>query len=48
MIGANLAPIKTTTAPEQNIPRPRLKKAQLLLGSLAKRLNQLMILSMLG
>ncbi len=48
MIGAYFAPINTATAPKQNMPRPRLKKAQLLLGSLAKRCNQLMIISLLG
>jgi hypothetical protein len=47
-MGAYFAPIKTTTAPKQKIPRPCLKKAQLLLGSLAKRCNQLMIVSLLG
>ena len=45
IIGAIFAPIKITTAPKQNMPRPRLKKAQLLFGSLANRCNQLMFVS---
>jgi hypothetical protein len=46
-MGAYFAPIKTAIAPKQNIPRPRLKKAQLLSGPLAKRCNQLMFASSL-
>lgn len=48
IIGAIFAPINITTAPKQNMPRPRLKKAQLLFGSLAKRCNQLMFVSFAG
>lgn len=45
MMGANFAPINTSRAPKQNMPSPRLKKAQLLFGSLIKRLNQLILMS---
>lgn len=47
-MGANFAPINTTTAPRQNILKPRLKKAQLLFGSLPKRCSQLIFISLLS
>lgn len=34
-----------SAAPKQKMPKPRLKNAQLLLGSSPKRCNQLMLLS---
>lgn len=34
-----------SAAPKQKMPKPRLKNAQLLLGSLPKRCNQLMLFS---
>ena len=48
MIGSHFAPTIPHIAPTQNIPNPRLKKAQLLLGLLAKRCNQLIFKSSLG
>ena len=41
MIGSHFDPIITNIAPTANIPNPRLKKAQLLMGLLAKPCNQL-------
>jgi hypothetical protein len=40
--------INTAITPKQKMPKPRLKKAQLLLGSLAKRCNQLIFISLLS